>query len=77
VKAVVHGTGAGGVFLRFSPDGKRIDSLNDGDEVVVIGPAVQTDGTWWIPVRTASGEEGWMAMEFCGTVTPTASPTPK
>jgi hypothetical protein len=77
VKAVVHGTGAGGVFLRFSPDGKKIDSLNDGDEVVVIGPAVQTDGTWWIPVRTASGEEGWMAMEFCATVTPTSNPTPK
>ncbi len=75
VKAVVHGTGAGGVFLRFSPDGKKIGSLNDGDEVVVLGPPVQAGGTWWIPVRTAAGQEGWMAMEFCATLTPAASPT--
>jgi hypothetical protein len=74
VKAIVRGTGAGGVFLRDAPNGKKIDSLNDGDEVIVIGPAVQADTTWWIPVRTASGKIGWMAMEFCATVTPTSKP---
>jgi len=36
---------------------------------------VQDGGTWWIPVRTASGEIGWMAMEYCATVTPGPSPT--
>ncbi len=77
VQAVVHGTGAGGVFLRFSPDGKKIDSLNDGDVVVVIGPPVQTDGTWWIPVRTASRAKkaGWR-WNSAPPSRPLASPTP-
>jgi hypothetical protein len=74
VNAIVHGTGAGGVFLRDSPNGKKIDSLKDGDEVIVTGPAVQADTAWWIPVQTASGKTGWMAMEFCATVTPTPKP---
>ncbi len=62
------------MFLRDAPNGKKIDSLNDGDEVTVIGPAVQADNAWWIPVRTSSGKTGWMAMEFCATVTPTSKP---
>jgi hypothetical protein len=76
VRAIVHGAGGSGVFLRDAPDGKKIDSLYDGDEVIVIGPSEQAGGTWWIPVRTKSGEEGWMAMEFCATVTPTNTPNP-
>jgi hypothetical protein len=74
VRAIVHGAGGSGVFLRDSPNGKKIDSLYDGDEVTVLGPAVQAGGTWWLPVRTKSGEQGWMAMEFCATVTPTNTP---
>jgi hypothetical protein len=74
VRAIVHGAGGSGVFLRDAPNGKKINSLYDGDEVTVLGPAVQAGGTWWLPVRTKSGEQGWMAMEFCATVTPTNTP---
>jgi hypothetical protein len=76
VRARVHGAGGSGVFLRDAPNGNKIDSLYDGDEVIVIGSSVQAGGTWWIPVRTKSGEEGWMAMEFCATMTPTNTPNP-
>ncbi len=72
VPAVVHGTGGQGVYLRDAPGlaGKKIDSLQEGDVVEVLGPPVEKDGTLWIPVRTASGLEGWMASEFCATMTP-------
>jgi hypothetical protein len=77
VRARVRGAGPSGVWLRDAPNGrKRIDSLYDGDEVVIIGPPVQANNTWWMHVRTASGKTGWMAMEFCATVTPTSSPAP-
>jgi hypothetical protein len=76
MSAVVHGAGDSGVYLRDAPDGKKIDSLYDGDEVEIIGPAVEAGGTWWMHVRTASGEEGWMAMEYCATVTPTKTKAP-
>jgi hypothetical protein len=72
VPAVVRGTGGQGVFLRDAPGlaGKKIASLGEGDVVEVLGPPVEKDGTQWIPVRTASGLEGWMALEFCATMTP-------
>jgi hypothetical protein len=72
VPAVVRGTGGQGVFLRDAPglDGKKIASLQEGDIVEVLGPPVEKDGTLWIPVRTDSGFEGWMALEFCATATP-------
>ncbi len=71
VPAVVRGTGGQGVFLRDAPglDGKKIASLQEGDAVEVLGPPVEKDGTLWIPVRTASGLDGWMALEFCATTT--------
>jgi hypothetical protein len=76
VPAVVRGTGGQGVFLRDAPglDGKKIDSLQEGDVVEVLGPAVEKDGTLWVPVRTTSGISGWMALEFCATATPKAAP---
>jgi hypothetical protein len=55
-------------------DGKKIDSLQEGDVVEVLGPAVEKDGTLWVPVRTTSGISGWMALEFCATATPKAAP---
>jgi hypothetical protein len=64
------------VNLRDAPNGKKIDSLHDGDWVEVTGPPVEAGGTWWIPVRTASGTNGWMAMEFCATVTLTSTKLP-
>ncbi len=75
VPAVVRGTGGQGVFLRDGPglDGKKIASLQEGDIVEVLGPPVEKDGTLWIPVRTDSGLEGWMALEFCATATPVAT----
>lgn len=75
VPAVVHGTGGQGVYLRDGPglEGKKIASLQEGEVVEVLGPAVEKDGTWWVPVRTASGISGWMAVEFCATVTPTST----
>jgi hypothetical protein len=74
VRARVHGAGGSGVFLRDAPNGKKIDSLYDGDEVEIIGPPVQDGITWWMHVRMASGKEGWMAMEYCATMTPANSP---
>ncbi|MBN1439845.1 MAG: SH3 domain-containing protein [Anaerolineales bacterium] len=78
VPAVVRGTGGQGVYLRDAPglDGKKIASLQEGDVVEILGPAMEKDGTWWVPVRTASGETGWMAVEYCATVTPAASKAP-
>ncbi|MGB7539975.1 MAG: SH3 domain-containing protein [Anaerolineales bacterium] len=75
VPAVVRGTGGQGVFLRDAPglDGKKIASLQEGDIVEVLGPPVEKDGTRWVPVRTDSGLEGWMALEFCATATPAAT----
>jgi hypothetical protein len=76
VPAVVHGTGGQGVFLRDAPglSGIKIASLQEGDTVEVLGPPVEKDGTLWIPVRTAEGISGWMALEYCATVTPTSTP---
>jgi hypothetical protein len=73
VLAVVTGTGGQGVYLRDAPGlaGKKIASLAEGDVVEILGPPVEADGTRWIPVRTAAGVTGWMALEFCATVTPT------
>ena len=76
MKARVHGAGSQGVFLRDTPDGKTIDSLYDGDVVEITGPPVQAGGTWWIPVRTASGKAGWMAMDYSATMTPTSTKAP-
>jgi hypothetical protein len=78
VPAVVHGSGEQGVFLRDAPglDGKKIASLQDGEVVEVLGPVVEKDGTVWVQVRTVSGITGWMALEFCATVTPTSTNTP-
>jgi hypothetical protein len=75
VPALVQGTGGQGVFLRDSPgmDGKKIASLQEGEAVEVLGPPVEKDGTWWVPVRIKSGITGWMALEFCATLTPTAT----
>jgi hypothetical protein len=76
VKARVRGAGTQGVLLRDAPDGKPIDSLYDGDVVEITGPSVQAGGTWWIPVRTASGKAGWMAMDYSATLTPTPTKAP-
>lgn len=75
IPAVVRGTGGQGVFLRDAPGmgGKKIASLQEGEVVEVLGPPVEKDGTWWVPVRTEFGITGWMAVEFCATVTPTAT----
>jgi hypothetical protein len=76
VPAVVHGTGGQGVYLRDAPglEGKKIASLQEGETVEVLGPAVEKDGTWWVPVQTSSGIRGWMAVEYCATVTPASTP---
>jgi translation elongation factor EF-Tu-like GTPase len=74
VQAVVSGTGDQGAFLRDAPGGVWIGSLKEGETVYIIGPAETKDGQVWIHVRTESGQEGWMAVEFCATLTPTATP---
>jgi hypothetical protein len=76
VPAVVRGTGGQGVFLRDAAGlaGKKIASLQEGDVVELLGPAVEKDGTFWVPVRISSGISGWMALEFCATATPKATP---
>jgi hypothetical protein len=52
----------------------KIASLTEGDVLEVIGGPVEKDGTWWVQVRTSSGVMGWMALEFCATVTPVRTP---
>ncbi len=76
IPAIVRGTGGSGVFVRDAPglDGKKIASLQEGDKIEVLGPAVEKDGTLWLPIRMASGETGWMALEFCATATPSRTP---
>jgi hypothetical protein len=76
VSAVVQGTGGSGVFVRDAPgmDGEKIASLQEGDVVQVIGSPVEKDGTLWIPIRISGGQTGWMALEYCATMTPTRTP---
>jgi hypothetical protein len=73
VLALIHGSGGKGVFLRDKPSGKTLRSLLDGEMVSVLGYPVFQNGLEWLQVRTSDGTVGWVAMEFCATVTPTIS----
>jgi hypothetical protein len=77
IPAVVHGTGTQGANLRDKPNGAIIASAMDGDMLSIIGEPVLVGVQSWIPVRNAQGVDAWMAIEYCATVTPAPTATPK
>jgi hypothetical protein len=65
VTGVVFGTQGIGLTLRTTPGGAEIGVLPEGTVVTVLeGEAVAANGFAWRLVRTAGGEEGWVAVEF-------------
>ncbi len=62
--AVISRTGGSGVHLRADPGGKIIAVLREGAIVIVLGEPVEVQGRLWLPVRDASGREGWVAADY-------------
>lgn len=50
--------------LRAEPDGKRLDALETGTHVSVIGQVEDEDGSLWYHIREKSGREGYMLAEL-------------
>lgn len=50
--------------LRSAPDGKRLDALDSGTHVSVIGQVEDKDGSLWYHIREKSGREGYMLAEL-------------
>ena len=50
--------------LRASPDGKRLDALETGTHVSVIGQVENEDGGLWYHIREKNGREGYMLAEL-------------
>jgi hypothetical protein len=59
--------------LRAEPSrqARSIALVPDGTKVEAIGLAEMHGGLSWRPVRTGSGAEGWMAVDFLSTDNPT------
>ena len=71
VVAIVWRTDGKGAFLRSAPDGDAIGSLLEGALIEILGAPTEANGRLWVLVRDAQGHEGWLAAEYCATVTPT------
>jgi hypothetical protein len=69
----VANTDGQGVRLRAEPSrqARSIALVPDGTKVEAIGLAEMHGGLSWRPVRTGSGAEGWMAIDFLSTDNPT------
>ena len=69
----VANTGGQGVRLRAQPSrqARSLATLPDGTRVEAIGVVEAREGLSWRPVRTGSGAEGWMAVEFLSADDPT------
>ena len=50
--------------LRSKPDGKRLDALESGTHVSVLGQVEDQDGSLWYHIREKSGREGYMLAEL-------------
>lgn len=73
----VTGVGAEGLNMRGEPStsGRVVKRINDGAELIVIGPSREADGRAWRNVRDpADGAAGWVAAEFMGPMTAEAAP---
>jgi len=71
VMAIVWRTDGKGAFLRSAPDGDVIGSLFEGVLIEILGDAVEANRRLWLSVRDAQGHEGWLAADYCATLTPT------
>jgi hypothetical protein len=70
-RVVVAGTDGQGVFLRRAPRADdRLQAWSDGTRLDVLGPDVQNDGLYWVPVRDPCGASGWVPLRY---VAPAAS----
>jgi hypothetical protein len=57
----VANTGGAGAILRADPPkGKQIANLRDGTVLQVVEHQTLPDGSEWLRVRTADGNEGWI-----------------
>lgn len=67
-RGVIEGTGGSGAYLRAGPGvgSETLLILDDGSFVTLLDdePPIDVDGYTWIKVRTAGGEEGWIADLF-------------
>ncbi len=67
-RGVIEGTGGSGAYLRAGPGvgSETLLILDDGAFVTLLDnePPIDLDGYTWIKVRTAGGEEGWIADLF-------------
>lgn len=74
VAGVIYGTKGKGAMLRDQPAGTVVSSLEEGVEVQMIGESQSVAGLDWALVRDAQGHQGWLALQFFATVTPTPAP---
>lgn len=56
--------------LRSEPDGKRIDALETGTHLSVIGQVEDEEGRLWYHTQEASGREGYMLAELLDQIRP-------
>jgi|GEM_PF-1035683 len=74
VLGVVFGTKGKGAELRDGPGGRIVSSLLEGAGVERIGEPQLASGLEWVLVRDGQGHQGWLALEFFATLTPTPMP---
>ena len=70
---IVIRTGDLGGFLRDEPAGEIKGFLSEGEEVRIIGDPVEVNRVLWWPVRTSTGDTGWLHGALVATATPTLS----
>jgi hypothetical protein len=74
VVGVIYGTNGKGALLRDQPGGKIVSSVEEGVGVEMIGEPESASGLEWILVRDGQGHQGWLALQFFATITPTLVP---
>lgn len=72
VWAKIHAEQGGGAYVRAEPsyDSRSLTSLLNDSIVQVISAPVNTDGVFWVNIRTATGIEGWVVQYLLRTATP-------
>jgi len=65
-KVVVANTGGSGVNLRAAPStsGEVVKTLPEGTKLTVVGNSVNADGHVWWPVKTDSGDSGYVVGDY-------------
>ena len=75
----VTGTGGSNLVLRQAPNGTKIGDVPAGGVVTSLGDPTQQAGSYtWLHVKTAKGQQGWVATKYLsgGIASPTATPVP-